>query len=225
MAIALVTPADAVQAAKQVLFWLTLLLLALTAVYGVVHGIAWTQRRVHLATPELIPPTELAILNWRRQKSVFLGTNQPQEDASWVFQLRMAELERAKVCRTSEPRPWNRLSARLFDYALWGLILAVPLSELRSIGVVSSETRLLAQPSAVRADADDDVLGSGRGHADRLDAHDARQVALRRVPAVLDQRRLRLARRLHAVPARAGTLGARLVGGRGLRRSRCWRRS
>jgi hypothetical protein len=140
VAIALVTPADAVQAAKQVLFWLTLLLLALTVVYGVVHGIAWTQRRVHLAAPELVPPTELAILNWRRQKSVFLGTNQPQEDASWVFQLRMAELERAKVCRTSEPRPWNRLSARLFDYALWGLILAVPLSELRSIGVVSSET-------------------------------------------------------------------------------------
>ena len=139
VAIALATPADALQAAKQVLFWLTLLLLALTVVYGVVHGIAWTQRRNHVAPPLLMPPTDLAILNWRRQKSVFLGTNQPQEDASWVFQLRMAELDRAKLGRTSEPRPWNRLCARLFDYALWGLILAVPLSELRSLGIVTPE--------------------------------------------------------------------------------------
>ena len=83
-----------------------------------------------------MPQTDLAILNWRREKSVFLGTNQPQEDASWIFQLRMAELERAKAGRTSEPRPWSRLGARLFDYAIWGLVLAVPLSELRAIGAV-----------------------------------------------------------------------------------------
>ena len=75
--------------------------------------------------PALLPQTDLAILNWRREKSVFLGTNQPQEDASWIFQLRMAELERAKAGRTSEPRPWNRLAARLFDYAIWGLVLAL----------------------------------------------------------------------------------------------------
>ena len=65
---------------------------------------------------------------------MFLGTNQPQEDASWIFQLRMAELERAKAGRTSEPRPWNRLGARLFDYAIWGLVLALLLSELRGAG-------------------------------------------------------------------------------------------
>ncbi len=63
-------------------------------------------------TALLVPQTDLAILNWRREKSVFLGTNQPQEDASWIFQLRMAELERAKSGRTSEPRPWQRLAAR-----------------------------------------------------------------------------------------------------------------
>ena len=62
---------------------------------------------------------------------MFLGTNQPQEDASWIFQLRMAELERAKSGRTSEPRPWHRLAARLFDYAIWGLVLALLLSEHR----------------------------------------------------------------------------------------------
>jgi hypothetical protein len=132
-----VTPADAMLVAKQVLVWLTVALLALTLVYGAVHGIAWIRRRGIATDPVLVPQTDLAILNWRREKSVFLGTNQPQEDASWIFQLRMAELERAKSGRTSEPRPWQRLAARLFDYALWGLVLALLLSELKGVGVVS----------------------------------------------------------------------------------------
>src|SRR6266581_9591818 len=123
-AIVFVTPTDAVLVAKQVLVWLTLSLLALALVYGIVHGLAWVRRRRVAPEPALIPQTDLAILNWRREKSVFLGTGAPQEDASWIFQLRMAELERAKVGRTSEPRPWNRLGARLFDYAIWGLMLA-----------------------------------------------------------------------------------------------------
>ena len=135
-AIVLVMPVDTVQVAKQVLVWLTLTLLSLTAVYGVVHGIAWARRRGGAPTLGLMPQTDLAILNWRREKSVFLGTNQPQEDASWIFQLRMAELERAKTGRTSEPRPWNRLAARLFDYAIWGIVLALLLSELRGAHVV-----------------------------------------------------------------------------------------
>ena len=116
------------------LVWLTITLLALTLVYGVVHGIAFMRRRSGAPQPVLVPQTDLAILNWRREKSVFLGTNQPQEDASWIFQLRMAELERAKSGRTSEPRPWQRLAARLFDYAIWGLVLALLLSELRALG-------------------------------------------------------------------------------------------
>jgi hypothetical protein len=136
-AIVAVTPADTVLVAKQVLVWLTLTLLVLTIVYGIVHGLAWSRRRRGVApVPVLVPTTDLAILNWRREKSVFLGTDQPQEDASWIFQLRMAELERAKAGRTSEPRPWNRLAARLFDYALWGLVLALLLSELRGAGAM-----------------------------------------------------------------------------------------
>ena len=135
-AIVAVTPADTVLVAKQVLVWLTLTLLVLTIVYGVVHGVAWSRRRRGAPSPVLVPTTDLAILNWRREKSVFLGTNQPQEDASWIFQLRMAELERAKAGRTSEPRPWNRLAARLFDYAIWGLVLALLLSELRGAGAM-----------------------------------------------------------------------------------------
>ena len=135
-AIVFVTPADAVLVAKQVLVWLTLGLLVLTVVYGAVHGLSWLSRRRTPQAPPLQPQTDLAILNWRREKSVFLGTNQPQEDASWIFQLRMAELERAKSGRTSEARPWQRLGARMFDYAIWGLVLALLLSELRGAGAI-----------------------------------------------------------------------------------------
>jgi DnaJ domain/RDD family/Tetratricopeptide repeat len=135
-AIVFVTPTDAVPVAKQVLVLLTLTLLALSLVYGVVHGFAWMRRRRAVTAPALVPQTDLAILNWRREKSVFLGTDTPQEDASWIFQLRMAELERAKAGRTSEPRPANRLAARLFDYAIWGLVLALLLSTLHGAGVV-----------------------------------------------------------------------------------------
>jgi hypothetical protein len=139
-AIVFVTPADAVLVAKQVLVWLTLTLLALSLVYGIVHGVAWVRRRRIAPSPGLVPQTDLAILNWRREKSVFLGTDTPQEDASWIFQLRMAELERAKAGRTSEARPWNRLAARLFDYAIWGLVLALLLSTLHGAGAVSDDT-------------------------------------------------------------------------------------
>ncbi len=135
-----VTPPDVVTVAKQVLMWLTLSLLGLSAVYGVVHGFAGRLRRRGSASPPAIPIVDPAILNWRRERSVFLGTSQPLEDAGWVFQLRMAELERAKSGRTSEPRPWNRLAARLFDYALWGLVLAVALAEAQLTGVVSART-------------------------------------------------------------------------------------
>ena len=135
-AIVVVMPVDSVHVAKQVLVWLTLTLLTLTVVYGIVHGFSWARRRDGGSPAGLMPQTDLAILNWRREKSVFLGTDQPQEDASWIFQLRMAELERAKAGRTSEPRPWNRLGARLFDYAIWGIVLALLLSELRGAGVV-----------------------------------------------------------------------------------------
>jgi hypothetical protein len=139
-AIIFVTPADAILVAKQVLVWLTLTLIGLTFIYGVVHGWAWMRRRRASPTPAVVPQTDLAILNWRREKSVFLGTDAPQEDASWIFQLRMAELERAKAGRTSEPRPWNRLAARLFDYSIWGLVLALLLSYLHGSGLITADT-------------------------------------------------------------------------------------
>src|SRR6476646_6245426 len=50
-AIVFVTPADAVLVAKQVLVWLTLTLVVLTAIYGVVHGLAFLRRRAGLMEP------------------------------------------------------------------------------------------------------------------------------------------------------------------------------
>jgi hypothetical protein len=135
-AIVFVTPDDAVLVAKQALQWLTLTLLALALVYGTVHGLTWMRQRRAVVPLPVAPPSDLTVLNWRREKSVFFGADQPQEDASWIFQLRMAELERAKSGRTSEPSPWSRLGARLFDYAIWGLVLALLFSELRGLDMI-----------------------------------------------------------------------------------------
>jgi uncharacterized RDD family membrane protein YckC len=139
-AIVFVTPPNVVVVARSVLGWLTLAFAVLMAIFGAVHGAFYLRRRQASTRSALMPQTDLAILNWRRERSVFLGTDQPQEDASWIFQLRMAELERAKSGRTSEPRPWHRLAARLFDYAIWGLLLALLLSQLRAVGVIPPDT-------------------------------------------------------------------------------------
>jgi uncharacterized RDD family membrane protein YckC len=142
LAIVFVTPSDVVVVARSVLGGLTVAFLILAGVYAIVHGVVVVRRRHASTRSPLVPQTDLAILNWRRERSVFLGTNQPQEDASWIFQLRMAELERAKSGRTSEPRPWHRLSARVFDYAIWGLVLALLLSQLRALGIVPEHAAL-----------------------------------------------------------------------------------
>jgi len=146
-AIVFVTPPNFVVVARSVLGTLVVTSLVLAAVYAIVHAIALVRMRQVRTRSALVPQTDLAILNWRRERSVFLGTDQPQEDASWIFRLRMAELERAKSGRTSEPRPWHRLAARMFDYAIWGLLLALLLSQLRSLGIVPEATaHWLAHP-------------------------------------------------------------------------------
>jgi uncharacterized RDD family membrane protein YckC len=126
-AIVFVTPPNVVVVARSVLGWLTLAFAVLAAIFGAVHGGFYLRRRQASTRSALVPQTDL-------------GTDQPQEDASWIFQLRMAELERAKSGRTSEPRPWHRLAARLFDYAIWGLLLALLLSQLRAAGAIPPDT-------------------------------------------------------------------------------------
>ncbi|MDR0250641.1 MAG: RDD family protein [Burkholderiales bacterium] len=82
------------------------------------------------------PPDEEAIKGWRRKQTVFLGSNFLPEDPSWVFQLRLTELERRRIDRTSYPRLWRRALARLFDYALWGWLLFFPLHELARLDII-----------------------------------------------------------------------------------------
>jgi hypothetical protein len=81
-------------------------------------------------------PDEEAIKGWRRKQTVFLGSNFLAEDPSWVFQLRLTELERGRIGRTSYPRFWRRALARLFDYALWGWLLFFPLYESARLGII-----------------------------------------------------------------------------------------
>ena len=218
-AIAFVTPADTILVAKQVLVWLTITLLALTLVYGVVHGIAFMRRRSGAPQPVLVPQTDLAILNWRREKSVFLGTNQPQEDASWIFQLRMAELERAKSGRTSEAAALaapRGAPVRLRDL---GPGAGAALVGVARPGAHPRRPVLLARPSAHRAHPHHRFVGPDRGVAHRLGGHDARQVAVRRLPAILDFGCVCAARHARATPARAAALVPRLVGRRRVRLS------
>src|SRR5439155_26034962 len=65
--------------------------------------------------------------------------------------------------------------------------------------------RILGRPSAARANADCRELDTDRSSADHIAAADAGQVAVRRLPSVFDQRRLRAARRARPTPARAAT--------------------
>ena len=120
--------------------------------------------------PALQPQTDLAILNWRREKSVFLGTNQPQEDASWIFQLRMAELERAKIGphqRAAAVAPARRAAVRLRDLGPRARAAAVRAARRRPR---ARRPRLLARPSADRADVITGTWIADRGAADRVAA-------------------------------------------------------
>ncbi len=78
---------------------------------------------------------------------------------------------------------------------------------------------LLARPSAHRAHPHHGVVGADRGAAHRLGGHDARQVAVRRLPAILDFRCVCAARHARATRARAARVVPRLVGRRRLRLS------
>lgn len=76
------------------------------------------------------------IPRWRRDRTVIMGDAAPVEDATWLFRLRMAELQRVSANRVSDPQPAMRLFARLFDYALWGMAILAVLSLLVRLGAV-----------------------------------------------------------------------------------------
>jgi hypothetical protein len=96
------------------------------------------------------------IPRWRRDRTVFMGTGGPVEDATWLFRLRMAELKRVSAERVSDPQPLMRLLARLFDYGVWGVALLGVLGLVQMIapaatGVVTTIAHPLVFPVVLTA--------------------------------------------------------------------------
>ena len=67
--------------------------------------------------------SRLAIIKWRREGSIFIGTPPPQHDTAWIFKLRLMELTRSASGFVTSSNPWRRLTARLVDYALIAVAL------------------------------------------------------------------------------------------------------
>ena len=105
--------------------------------------------------------SRLAIIKWRRESSIFIGTPPPQHDTAWIFKLRLMELTRSASGFVTSSNPWRRFSARLIDYALiavglhggiWLVDQMVPvLDELfilaRSVFILPTLVVLLAIPA------------------------------------------------------------------------------
>ena len=137
----LVVPRDG---APQVIGFTLAMSLSLVAFAGAVYGVVHLLSRSVWKLPA--PETALTLVEgmiprWRKDRTVFLGTGAPVEDATWLFRLRMAELKRVKAERVSDPQPVMRFFARLFDYATWALVFAVLLALLVSTGAVNVSAR------------------------------------------------------------------------------------
>ncbi len=63
---------------------------------------------------------DVPIVKWRRERSVFMGSRLRNEEAAWVYRLRVAETDRSRNVRSSKVPVWLRLAARAIDYGLWG---------------------------------------------------------------------------------------------------------
>ena len=133
-------------AASLVSFTLSMIVVAGFAagiVIGIVHLLSRSMWR--LPAPEnALTLVEGMIPRWRKDRTVFLGTGAPVEDATWLFRLRMAELKRVKSERSSDPQPWMRFLARLFDYALWALAYAAIIVVPASLGLISPGAAAIA---------------------------------------------------------------------------------
>ena len=82
---------------------------------------SYVRRRAIPSSPGLQPQTDLAILNWRREKSVFLGTNQPAGGCELDLPASHGRARAREVRPHQRAATVARLAARLFDYAIWGL--------------------------------------------------------------------------------------------------------
>jgi hypothetical protein len=102
-------------------------------IYALVHALSQSIWKPP-ASESALTIVEGMIPRWRRDRTVFMGTGGPVEDATWLFRLRMAELKRVSAERVSDPQPLMRLFARLFDYGVWGIAILALLVLLRLAG-------------------------------------------------------------------------------------------
>ncbi len=84
-------------------------------------GIAVHRTRDRGAPPEIgARLRDVAVVKWRRERSIFMGSRLRNEEAAWVYRLRVAETDRARNVRTSTTPVWVRPLARVIDYGLCG---------------------------------------------------------------------------------------------------------
>ncbi len=95
-----------------------------TALTGVViYALSAWMSRSQEAPGAAAGLSRLAIIKWRREGSIFIGTPPPQHDTAWIFKLRLMELTRSAAGFVTSASPWRRLTARLIDYALIAVVL------------------------------------------------------------------------------------------------------
>ena len=89
--------------------------------------------------------SRLAIIKWRREGSIFIGTPPPQHDTAWIFKLRLMELTRSAAGFVTSSSPWRRLAARLVDYGLISIALYMIVYLIDQIVPVLDEGFVLAR--------------------------------------------------------------------------------
>ena len=143
----LAVPADNAWPTVRFAFVATAMTAAIAAViYASIHVLSRSVWRLP-AAESAATIVEGMIPRWRRDRTVFMGTGGPVEDATWLFRLRMAELKRVSAERVSDPQPWMRLFARVFDYGIWGLVLFGVLGLIQKIGPAGAQlAAVLAHP-------------------------------------------------------------------------------
>jgi hypothetical protein len=143
----LAVPADNAWPTVRFALVATVMTAAIAAViYASIHVLSRSVWRLP-AAESAATIVEGMIPRWRRDRTVFMGTGGPVEDATWLFRLRMAELKRVSAERVSDPQPWMRLFARVFDYGIWGLVLFGLLGLVQKTGPVGAQfAAIIAHP-------------------------------------------------------------------------------
>jgi hypothetical protein len=132
-----------VETLKFFFTWISIAVILASIAYGSI----WVVNRLVVKPKQQLktPPPEMLTLD--TDTSIFLGMDEPTAPAAKVLKLQGAvKKAKAEPVKVGD-RPWLRLSARLIDYALWGLIVAGILWLMDVMDVIDPETfRRLIHP-------------------------------------------------------------------------------